>query len=252
MPRFRRRVAGRRYPRRKYVYRRKPLPLIGAGAARVRRMVPTNTVKIVRKGITAHIYNNAAGTDFATNSNWLTIGTKSAVASSLPNYYNLPFSTTFRIGDVYNWAELQGIAEKVKLNYVKIYAYCTSTTASVNGFGQMPTLLWDEKGVDDEVIPTYNAFKEQMGIKRKLLAQGKTAVLKPRLVCQQPVYSGVGSLLTQVITKPKWLNTDTNSSNTEHYGLNGVLEDLLLTPQASAVIDIKFDIEMGFSLRGIK
>lgn len=252
MPIFRRRrVAGRKYPRRARLYRR-PLPLIGKGTAAVRRMMPTNTIKIVRKGVTAHVYNNAAGTDFATNSTWLTIGSKSAVASTLPNYFNLPFAATFRIGDVYNWAELQNIAEKVKLNYVKIYCYATSTTASVNGLGQCPTVLWDDKGVDDETVPTYAAFKEQMGIKRKYLSQGKTAVMKPRLCMLAPVYSGVGSLLTTRVQKPIWLNTDTNSSNTEHYGLNGVLEDLFLGPQASSAYDIKFDIEMGFSLRGVK
>lgn len=251
MPFFkRRRFAGRRYPKRKYVRRR--LPLLGAGAARVRRMIPTNTIKIVRKGVTAHVYNNSAGTDFATNSGWLTLGAKSAAASGLPNYYNLPFSSAFRISDVYNFTELQNIAEKVKLQYVKIYAYCTSTTASVNGLGQMPTLLWDDKGVEDDVPPTYSAFKEQMGIKRKILAQGKTATIKPKLVCNVPVYSGISNLLVPSVQRPKWLNTDSNSVATEHYGFNGVIEDFLLTAQATAVIDIKFDIEMGFALRDVK
>lgn len=245
----RRRVAGRRYPRRKAIRR---LPLLGAGTARVRRMIPTNTIKVVRKGITAHVYNNSAGTDFATNSGWLTLGSKSAVASALPNYYNLPFSAAFRISDVYNFIELQPIAEKVKLNYVKIYAYATSTSASVNGLGQMPTLLWDDKGVEDDVPPSYTAFKEQMGIKRKFLAQGKTATIKPKLVCNVPVYSGVSNNLVPSVQAPKWLNTDSNSVATEHYGFNGVIEDFLLTTQAQAVIDIKFDIEMGFSLRNVK
>lgn len=248
MPRrFKRsKAAGRRYP-----VRRRRLPLINRGSAMIKRGL-TNTIKVVRKGVTAHIYNNSAGTDFATNSSWLTIGTKSAVASGLPNYYNLPFTATFRANDMYNFSELQAIAEKVKLLGVKIYAYATSTTASVNGLGQMPTLLWDDTNVDDEVVPTYSAFKEQMGIKRKFLAQGAQAVIKPKLCCLAPIYSGVGSLLSTSVMKPKWFNTDTNSAGTEHYGLNGVIEDLLLTAQANAVIDIKFDIEYTVALRGIK
>lgn len=246
----RRRIAGRRYARRKST--RKPLPLLGRGAARVRRMLPNNTIKLVRKGVTAHVYNNAAGTDFATNSTWLTIGSKTAVASTLPNYYNLPFSATFRLADMYNWAELQGIAEKVKLKYVKIYCYATSTTASVNGLGQCPTVLWDDKGVDDDTVPTYSAFKEQMGIKRKYLAQGKTAVMKPKLVMLAPVFSGIAGVNTVRVQKPIWLNTDSNSVLTEHYGLNGVFEDLFLGPQASSAYDIKFDIEYGFALNGVK
>lgn len=245
MPRYpmRRRVAGRKYPKRKAAGRR---------VAKKNSKRRTNTIKIVRKGVTAHVYNNSAGTDFATNSTWLTIGAKSAVASALPNYYNLPFSAAFRMSDVYNWIELQPLAEKCKLDYVKIYAYVTSTTASVNGLGQMPTLLWDDKGVEDDVPPTYSAFKEQMGIKRMFLSQGKTAVIKPKLVCNVPVYSGVSNNLVPSIKPPQWLNTDSNSVATEHYGFNGVIEDFLLTTQATAVIDIKFDIEMGFSLRDIK
>ena len=57
------------------------------------------------------------------------------------------------------------IAEKFKLLAVKIYAYATSTTASVNGLGQCPTILWDDKGVDEDTVPTYSAFKEQMVIR---------------------------------------------------------------------------------------
>lgn len=247
----RRRVAGRKYPRRRYV-RRRALPLMGASVARVRRMVPTNTIKIVRKGITAHIYNNAAGTDFQTNSTWLTIGPKGTTGSGLPNYYNLGFAATFRISDMYNWAELQPIAEKVKLNYVKIYAYATSTTSSVNGLGQCPTILWDEKGVEDDTVPTYAAFKEQMGIKRKFLAQGKTAVIKPKLVGIGMMQSGIASVYSAVVQKPKWLDTNSVAAATEHYGLNGFLEDLFLGPQASSAYDIKFDIEYGISLRNVK
>lgn len=247
--RFKRsKAAGRRYPRR---VRR--LPLLGAGTARVKRMYANNTVKIVRKGVTASVYNNSAGTAFETNSNWLTIGTGSAVPGALPNYFNLPFSAVFRISDLYNWSELQPIAEKVKLNYVKIYAYATSTTAAVNGVGQSPTILWDDKSVDDDVVPTYAAFKEQMGIKRVFLAQGKTAVMRPKLCCLAPAINGttpgVNSLRVQ---KPIWLNTDSVSAATEHYGLNGVIEDLLRTAQTQSITNIKFDIEMGISLRGIK
>lgn len=247
----RRRVAGRKYPKRRYA--RKRLPMLGAGVARVRRMIPTNTIKIVRKGITASVYNNAAGTAFETNSNWLTIGTGVAVPGGLANYFNLPFSATFRISDLYNWAELQPIAEKVKLNFVKIYAYATSTTAAVNGLGQSPTILWDDKSVDDDVVPTYAAFKEQMGIKRVFLAQGKVAVMRPKLCCLSTAINGTtpGVNSTRVM-KPIWLNTDSTSSATEHYGLNGVIEDLLRTAQTTSITNIKFDIEMGISLRGVK
>jgi len=245
----RRKTAGRRYPKRRYARRR--LPLIGGGASRVRRMVPTNTIKIVRKGVTAHIYNNSAGTDFATNSSWLTIGPKTSVGGVLPNYYQLPFSATFRASDVYNWIELQPIAEKFKLNYVKIYAYCTSSTASINGLGQLPTIYWDTSA-DDDTVPTLPAFKEQMGIKRALLGQGKVVTMKPKLVQQGMVQSGTAGVYSIVVQKPKWLDTNSTASATEHYGLNGVLEDLLLTPQANAVIDIKFDIEYGISLRNVK
>lgn len=248
MPFYRRRAYR---PKRKYV-RRRALPLIRRNVAAVRRMVPTNTIKIVRKGVTAHVYNNAAGTDFATNSTWLTIGPKTSTGSSLPNYYNLGFTTTFRVSDLYNWSELQPIAEKFKLNYVKIYCYATSTTSSVNGLGQCPTVLWDEKGVEDDTVPTYSAFKEQMGIKRKFLAQGKTAVMKPKLVGIGMMQSGVAGVYSSVIQKPKWLDTNSTAASTEHYGLNGFLEDLFLGPQASSAYDIKFDIEMGISLRNVK
>jgi len=218
----------------------------------VRRVNPTSgSIKIVRKGVTAHVYNNAAGTDFVTNSNWLVLGGKSAVASGLPNYYNLPFAATFRISDLYNWIELQPIAEKVKLNYVKIYAYTTSTSANVNGMGQMPTLLWDNTA-DDDTVPTYSQFKEQMGIKRKFLSQGAVATLRPKLVGQGMMQSGTAGVYSIVVQKPKWLDTNSTAAATEHYGLNGVIEDFLLTTQATAVIDIKFDIEMGISLRNIK
>lgn len=251
MPMFRRRrVAGRKYPKVRG-YRRRALPLIGRSAYQVRRKFAANTIRIVRKGITAHVYNNVAGTDFATNSSWLTLGGKSAVAGALPNYYNLPFSAAFRVSDIYNWIELQPIAEKFKLNYVKIYAYATSTTASVNGLGQCPTLLWDTTAEDD-TPPTYAAFKEQMGIKRKFLAQGAVAVLKPKLVGTGMMQSGTAGVYSMVVQKPKWLDTNSVSAATEHYGLNGVIEDFLLTSQATAVIDIKFDIEMGISLMNIK
>lgn len=245
---IRRRVAGRRYPKQKILRKHRP----SMAMRQVRRMIPTNTIKIVRKGITAHVYNNAAGTDFATNSSWLTIGSKTAAQSTLPNYYNLPFSATFRVSDVYNWAELQTIAEKFKLNYVKIYCYATSTTASVNGLGLCPTVLWDEKGVDDDTVPTYSAFKEQMGIKRKFLAQGKVAVMKPKLCLLSNVLSGTAGVNSVRVQKPVWLDTNSVSATTEHYGLNGVFEDLFLASQATSAYDIKFDIEYGFTLRNVK
>lgn len=210
----------------------------------------TGFITIKRKGVTAHVYNNSAGTDFATNSSWLTLGAKSASASALPNSYNIPFSATFRASDMYNWIELQPLAEKFKLKWVKIYINCTSTNAGVNSLSQVPTLLWDTSA-DDDTVPTYNIFKEQMGIKRKVLANGRSAVIfiKPKLTA--PVFSGVGTNSIQV-QRSCYLNTDSTSAATEHYGLNGVLEDMYLNPQTLSALDVKFDIEYGLSLRDIK
>lgn len=209
---------------------------------------------VVRKGITAYVYNNAAGTAFETNSGWLTIGSGAAQISTPPgfaNYKSVPFAATFRVSDMYNWTELQAIAEKVKLKWVKITVSCSSTVGTVNGLGQVPTLYYDTSA-DDDSLPTLPAFKEQMGIKRKVLANGRSCsfFIRPKMI--NNINSGIGGVNALGVMRSQYLNTDSISAACEQYGLNGFMEDLFLGPQTTSNLAVKFDIEYGIRLVDIK
>lgn len=234
-------VAGRRYARIKRMVRYKPKT--GRGY-----------LDVVRKGVTAYVYNNSAGTAFETNSAWLTIASGANQVSTPPgfaNYKTVPFAAAFRISDMYNWGELQGLAEKVKLKWVKIRVSCASTVGAVNGLGQVPTLYYDTSA-DDDTVPNLAGFKESMGTKRKVLANGRTATIfiRPRLI--NNINPGTGAFNALGIMKSQYLNTDSNSTTTEHYGFQGLIEDLFLGPQSSSNIAVKFDIEYGVRLVDIK
>lgn len=234
-------TAGRRYARVKRMVRYKPKT--GKGY-----------LDVVRKGVTAYVYNNSAGTEFITNSGWLTIAAGAAQVNTPPgfaNYKTVPFAAAFRISDMYNWAELQSIAEKVKLKWVKIRVSCASTVGAVNGLGQVPTLYYDTSA-DDDTVPTLSVFKENMGVRRKVLANGRssTIFIRPKMI--NNINPGTGAFNALGVMKSQYLNTDSNSASTEHYGFTGLIEDLFLGPQASSNIAVKFDIEYGIRLVDIK
>lgn len=213
------------------------------------------TIRIIRKTTENNIYNTAvAGTPGASGS-VVVLGTPYNNPFAGSNYYNIPFSIETSLSDVLNYTELTQIADKYKINWVKVKVFATSNIASAASTAQLPSILWsmdeDDSGVPVGSTAGLNAIREKMGSKYRQFKQngsGITMFYKPRLA--REVYNAGGAAVGAEVTPAKFL--DCTYPDIPHYGIKGFLQDVNLAATPTAYTQIKFDVTMSVTLKDIQ
>lgn len=227
-----------------------------ARRARRRLRLPVGQLTLSRKCAEQNIYNTAVAGTVAASGSVVVVGTPyqtPAFAGSA--YYNVPFSIDTNLNDLLNAADLTQIADKYKINWVKIKVYCTSNTASSGGASQLPSMLWsiDE---DDAAVPAsstvgLNVLREKMSTKYRAFKQnggGLTIFYKPRV--SQSLIGAAGTAVSGGIKTAGWI--DCNSPDIPHYGVKGYLQDVNLAVTPGVYTQFKFDVTMSVSLKDIQ
>lgn len=229
---------------------------VAARRARRRLRLNNGMLKLTRRVIEQNVYNTAVAGTAAASGSAVVIGTPyQTPAFAGSPYYNIPFSIDLALSDLLNYTDLTTIADKYKINWVRVKVYATSNTASAGGTSQLPSLLYcvDE---DDAVVPAssttgLNSIREKMSSKLRQFKQngsGLNIFFKPKIT---NVVGGPGAAtsLSGVISAPY---LDCSTPDIPHYGVKGYLQDVNLSATPSVYTQFKFDITMSVSIKDIQ
>jgi len=223
---------------------------------RRRKNLKYGSIRIVRKAVEQNIYNTAVAGTPAASGAVVTIG---AAYQTPPfagsTYYNIPFSIDAALSDVINYTEFTSIADKYKINWVKVKAFATSNTASAGSTAQLPSMLWvfDE---DDATVPAastagLNTIREKMGCNIRQFKQNGSPItmfFRPKIA--REVYNAGGAAIGAEVTGAKFMNC--SYPDVPHFGIKGFLQDVNLAATPAAYTQFKFDITMSISLKDIQ
>lgn len=238
---------------------RKPVKKMRRAALRRRAAAKRNAkfgnVRIVRRCTENNLYNTAVAGTYAASGAVVTFGTAYNNPFAGSSYYNIPFSMDVALNDIINPTELINIADKYKINWVKLKVYATSNTASAGGTSQLPSMLWCEDQ-DDSVVPTgstagLNAIREKMGSKYRQFKQngsGLSIFIKPRM--SRALYNTGGTLAGAEVVGPRFVSTQ--YADIPHFCIKGFLQDVNLAATPTAYTQFKFDVVMSVTLRDIE
>lgn len=225
---------------------------------RVNRKRPARSgvIRLIRRCAEQNIYNTATTAVAAASGSVVTIGTPYQTPPFAGStYYNIPFSIDTQLLDILGYTEFTAIADKYKINWVKVRVFATSNTASAGGTSQLPSILWSEDG-DDAVVPAstttgLQALREKMNSKYRQFKQNGSAIsmfYKPMIAVGVGNSSG-GTSNAQVKSAPF---IDCNNVDIPHYGVKGYLQDVNLASTASVYTQFKFDVLMSVTLKDIQ
>lgn len=246
--------------RRRRAARRPALKRRARGAKRrmmaKRKNLKYGSVRIVRKSIEQNIYNTAVAGTPAASGAVVTIG---AAYQTPPfagsTYYNIPFSIDTALSDVINFTELTALADKYKINWVKIKVFATSNTASAGSTAQLPSMLWVVEE-DDTAVPAsstagLNTIREKMGCNiRQFKQDGSPLTLFYKPKVSREVYNAGGAAVGAEVTGSKFF--DCAYPDIPHFGIKGFLQDVNLAATPAAYTQFKFDVTMSVTLKDIQ
>ena len=174
---------------------------------------------------------------------WLNLGT--AIATNGQNY-DIPFTMTFRLSDVVNYAEIANLCDDFKINNVKITIYYNSNVAGVDTPASMPSLFYISDD-DSAEVQTVSQLRQRMGLRLKQFTANKPRCLMKLVPKVAPIiYDGVTTVGYAIPMRPTWLNTSYPS--VPHYSVKGYLSNVYcpsITDKTQSTLftfDITYDI----------
>jgi len=243
------------FRRKKRVYRRRPLVQMGLLNRRVMSYRPTSKgfFKISRKLPEIYVRNTSVAGVAQVNdptTTCITLGTP--IADAVGGSYSIPFSAKFRLDQLINYTDISNIADQYKITYAQIKMTYQSTSSNVGSNTIMPNLQWiqDHDDIDVSTL-TINSLREKMGVKFKTFGFNKICKIgvKPRV---QDSVGGAGGVVQNsgVSNKSLWLNTQ--YTNTEHFGIKGMLSNVFLPLLSSTLTSFKFDVTLWVCAKDIQ
>lgn len=235
-------VRRRKYVRRRYIRKRK-----GALVTKRRGFMMIN-----RMGPDLHINNSIvqgvpqiAGSNIDQN---LQLGT----VTSTPGWgYYVPFTMTFSANQLQNIAEIQPLFDQYKIYKVVIKITYQHNVSTASGTSGMPELRYRVDYDDNNVIGP-GAFKELMGFRIKTFTSNRNyhyiVITKPRSQLLQNDYSA--STLSAKVPVNRWLDTDV--LDVQHFGLKGVLSNVLLPASSDVATSFKFETRYYLGLANVR
>lgn len=173
--------------------------------------------------------------------NCLSLGTPVLITGS-SSIYDVPFSMKFRLDQLINSADLTNIADRYKINSVKVKVHVNNANMSFagNSAGGQPWIEYIQDH-DDATLPTASFMREKMGVRNKYFSGARYAVtmgVVPRVADE--VYSN-GITTAYAVNRPRqWINCA--YPGVEHYGLKGILHNVPLIGTTNGNIIIDWDV----------
>lgn len=230
----------------KRVIRRRKFARRGALVTRRRGFMLVN-----RLGPDVFISNSAVGGVpgiYGTNTDSnLQLGT----VSSTPGWgYYIPFSMQFTMNQIQNFSEFGNLFDQYKLNKVVVKITYQHNVSTAGGSSGLPELQW-RVDYDDATPIGPGAFKELMGSTRRSFTSSRNAlymtVYKPRAML------GVNDTTGLAIGKPVNTYIDIAQPDVPHYGIKGVLSNVLLPADAvNTLTSFKFETRYYFSVANVR
>lgn len=220
------------------------------------RMNKGGIIRMTRKCPEQNVYNTAVAGGAAASGGVVLIGTPYQTPAFVGSaYYNIPFSIDTNLNDLIGASELTAIADKYKINWVKVRVFSTSNTASAGGTSQLPSLLWSQDE-DDSAVPASStagleSIREKMSSKYRQFKQNGGPIsmfYRPKIV---NTVAGAGGAATAAGVVPAPF-LDTASATVPHYGVKGYIQDVNLTATPAVYTQFKFDITMSVTLKDIQ
>lgn len=175
------------------------------------------------------------------------VGTPVAVVSGAATYA-VPFTMNFRLTDVLNYQEFTTLADRYRINNVKVNIRFNSNAAEASTQSSLPVLFWTND-YDDQSMSTVNAIRERMGVRHKAFTATRnemTLNCRPRLA--NFVYGEVGVGSGYVVpSKQQFINCDYPGN--PHYGIRGYIDNVYLPAKSGTnftlfTIDITYDLTL--------
>lgn len=175
------------------------------------------------------------------------LGTPTVAQSGISGYYDVPFAFVFQLGDLQGYTDLTAIADKYKIVKADIIA---QTTQNYGTSGALPPAFieyvhdWDDPTPADALT-----LCQKMGLKNKGFNSRGQIFMRTYPKVAQTIYSSPTSSYA-VPGRPVYINS--TYYNVPHYGLKGVIRNMLLSPTTSSLNSITFDIKMTVHLKDLQ
>lgn len=223
----------------------------------VRRRRPAGgSIRLIRKVAEQNVYNTSVLGTPAASGAVVTIGAayQTPPFAGVGTYYNIPFAISTKLNDLLSFTELTALADKYKINWVKVKVFCNSSIASTASTAQLPSLLYTLDD-DDVTLPAssttgLNTIREKMSSRLRQFKPNApiTMFYKPKM--QAPVNTAAGVIVASGVQPAKWV--DCSVVDVPHFGVKGFIQDANLATTASTLTQFKFDITMSVSLKDIQ
>jgi len=226
------RVFRRKYRAKKRVIKRR---------RRTARRNPGGFVKLVRKCPEILVTNNALSGAYTLTdpTSGMVNMTGTGVATGFLGTFDLPFAMKFSLANIINSTDLTTLCDKYMLKKTVIRIYYNHNVGSVTVAGSALPQCSYMVDYDDSTIPTTAQLREKMGCKIKYFNSKNFIQITVYPKALGEVYTGGVGGINYSIGKSMWL--DSAVPNTEHYGLKGVLQNVVL-PSTANVTGFKFDV----------
>lgn len=200
----------------------------------------TGLLRVVRKTPEVLITNSGVlgGYNITDPTGSMMASTGVGVATGFLGTYDIPFSMKFSLNQIINSTEITAIADKYKLVKTTIRIYFNSNQVSVASPTTLPQFSYNID-TDDAAIPTTASVREKMGTKIRYFNNKNFIQITMYPKPTSEVF-GSGVFTAYSPGFKGWL--DCNSPQVEHYGLKGVLQNVIL-PASSNATGFKFDVE---------
>lgn len=167
----------------------------------------------------------------------LSLGTP--IADAVGGTYSIPFAMKFRLDQLINYTDITNIADQYKLKYVKVGLTYQSSTSTVSSNTIMPNLQWIADNDDATPPASINDLREKMGVRMKTFGFNKMCSISLRPLLQDTV-GGAGGVVQNSQPRSGFINT--SFPNTEHFGLKGILSNVVLAASPAVLTSFKIDV----------
>lgn len=220
-----------------------------------KRASKAGVIRLTRKLNEQNVYNTATTAVAAASGSVVQIGTPYQTPAFVGStYYNIPFSMDVMLNDLLSFTELTQIADKYKINWIKVQLRATSNTASAGSVAQLPSIIYstdeDDAGIPASTTVGLNALREKMTSKVRSFESGRPLTMFFRPKVAMSVANSAGVATNAIVSGPKYI--DCNHPDVPHYGLKGYLQDVNLASTASVYTQFKYDITVSVTLKDIQ
>lgn len=175
--------------------------------------------------------------------NTLVLGTPTAV-TGVTNTYDCPFTLTFYLNELENFADLTNLADQFKIVSAKVKVQSTFFSS---GQTSTPVPFIDYiQDYDDNTMPSISLMRQKMGVKSKYFGSKSHITMGVRPKPAQVLYNGALASGYAVPSRAIWINTSNN--DVPHYSIKGIIRNLFL-PATTNASPLTWDVSIGVALK---